>query len=320
MIFGVRICILLLLLGLFLTCAAGATLAGPPAPQLERYVDVPGGRVRTLTVNPQAPGIPLLVLHGGPGASHDYLRNLDALATERPVVFYDQLGCGSSSKPDDARLWTVSRAVEELATVRRALGLERVHLLGQSWGGALAGAYMLETGGPGVESLILCAPLLSTSRWINDQKSWLALMPGNLRAAVERAEASGAYDSPAYQEAMDVYYRRHLCRLSPWPESVNVTMERMNADIYTRMWGPSEFTATGLLKDFDLTPGLGRIKAPTLFVCGEFDEARPETMRFFSSMIPDSEVVVLQGASHMHHLERPDLFFEAVSRFLNRAG
>ncbi len=145
----------------------------------EALVDVPGGRVWTLTVNPEAPGTPLLVVHGGPGATHDYLSNLAALADERPVVFYDQLGCGASDRPGDPSLWTVDRAVDELSAVREALGLDRVHLLGQSWGGALVVSYVLETGGPGVKSLVLSAPLLSTPRWVADQKAWLARLPGS---------------------------------------------------------------------------------------------------------------------------------------------
>jgi len=269
----------------------------------EGFAEVPGGRVRYRIADADQPGTPLLVLHGGPGATWDYLEPLAALEGGRPVIFYDQLGCGDSDRPEDPSLWTLERFVDELAAVREALGLGRVHILGQSWGTMLAVEYMLTRRPAGVMSLVLSAPCLSASRWAADGRRYLQTLPEHHLQAILRAEATGVYDDPGYQEAMTAYYRRHLCRLDPWPACLNRSFERMNAAIYLQMWGPSEFTITGSLRDFERTGRLHEITVPALFTCGEFDEAAPGTTTYYHRMMPGSEIAVFEGASHEHHLE-----------------
>lgn len=246
----------------------------------EGYVDVTAGRVWFRIVGADSAGTPLLVLHGGPGATHDYLEPLAALADERPVVFYDQLGCGNSDRPDDPALWTVERYVGEVGEVRQALGLDRVHLLGQSWGGALATEYVLSNKSGGVESLILSAPLLDADRWVADQRAHLAAFPDEMQEVVREAESTGDFDSPEYQEAMATYYARHVCRTDPWPECLNRTFEKISLPVYLGMWGPSEFTCTGTLRTFSVTGRLDEVPVPVLFTCGEHDEAPPATMMY----------------------------------------
>jgi len=282
----------------------------------EGYVDVTGGRVWFRIVGADSAGTPLLVLHGGPGATHDYLEPLAALADERPVVFYDQLGCGNSDRPDDPALWTVERYVGEVSEVRSALGLTRVHLLGQSWGGALAVEYVLSENPAGVESLILSAPLLDADRWVADQRANLAAFPDEMQEAVREAEASGNFDSPEYQEAMAAYYARHVCRTDPWPECLNRTFEKISLPVYLGMWGPSEFTCTGTLRTFSVTGRLAEVPVPVLFTCGEYDEAPPATMAYFQGLVPDSELKIFEGASHEHHLEETDAYLAAVREFI----
>jgi len=284
----------------------------------ERVIDVPGGTVRAWVHGGDRPGIPLLVLHGGPGAPHDYLEPLAALADERPVVFYDQLGCGASDRPDDRSLWTLERALDELAAVRSALALERLHLLGQSWGAYLASAHLLRSGPAGVCSLTLSGPLLSAPLWMADQRRLLSNFPAELRAMVAEAERTGNFDAPAYQEAMLTYYRRHLCRLDPWPDCLNRTFDGMGLDVYLTMWGPSEFTATGNLREADLTPQLGRIGTPTLITVGRYDEATPETAEHFRRLLPDARLELFEEASHSHHLECPERYLETLRGFLSR--
>jgi proline iminopeptidase len=284
----------------------------------EGYINVTGGRVWFRVVGADSPGTPLLVLHGGPGATHDYLEPLETLADERPVIFYDQLGCGNSDHPDDPALWTVERYVGEVGEVRDTLGLDRVHLLGQSWGGALAVEYVLSAEPDGVESLILSAPLLDANRWVVDQRTNLAAFPEELQAVVRETESTGNFDSPDYQEAMADYYSRHVCRLSPWPECLNRSFERLTVPIYLQMWGPSEFTCTGTLRTFNVTDRLGEIPVPVLFTCGEHDEAPPATMAYYQSLVPGSELAVFEGASHEHHLEETDLYLAAVRGFMHR--
>lgn len=282
----------------------------------EGFAPVPGGRVRYLIADADQNGIPLLVLHGGPGCTWDYLEPLSALEGGRPVIFYDQLGCGDSDRPDDPSLWTLERYVDELVAVREALGLDRLHILGQSWGTMLAVEYMLTRHPAGVVSLVLSAPCLSVSRWAADGRRYLQSLPEDHRQAVLRAEETGAYDDPAYGEAMNAYYRRHVCRLDPWPACLTRSFERLNTEIYLQMWGPSEFTITGSLRDFERAERLHECAVPALFTCGEFDEAAPATTAYYHRMMPGSEIAVFEGASHEHHLEDTADYLSLVREFL----
>ncbi len=284
----------------------------------EGYLAVTGGRVWYRVVGDGKSSIPLLILHGGPGATHDYLEPLAALAQERPVVFYDQLGGGRSDRPDDISLWTTARFVEELAAVRRYLDLEQVHLLGQSWGSMLAVDYLLTRRPRGIASLICSGPCLSVSRFAADQRAYLGQFPAEVRRIIREKEAAGDFHSPPYQEAMMAYYRRHLCRLDPWPECLTRTFEQMGLPVYEQMWGPSEFTVTGTLKDYERAEQLKEIRLPALFTCGRFDEATPATTAFYQSRLPGAELAVFEDASHAHHLEKTAAYLAVVGDFLYR--
>jgi len=264
-------------------------------------------------------GIPLLILHGGPGAPHDYLEPLAALADERPVVFYDQLGCGNSARPADLAYCTIEYFVEELGEVRAALGLDRAFILGQSWGCMLAADYLLTQAPAGIAGLIFSGPCFSASRFVADLRGYIEQLPPELRAVIGRCEASGAYETPEYEEAVLAFYRRHVCRLEPWPGCMQRTMEKMGVEVYHRMWGPSEFTLTGTLQDYDRTGRLAEIKVPTLFTCGRYDEATPETTAGYHHLMPGSELAVFEDASHEHHLEKPEEYLSVVRNFLRRA-
>lgn len=281
----------------------------------EGMIAVPGGRVWYRAAGCDAPGVPLLLVHGGPGAPHDYLENLTSLADERPVFFYDQLGCGRSDRPDDPSLWRVERFVAELAEVRRALGLSRVNLLGQSWGAMLAVEYLL-SGALGVERLMLCAPLLSSPLWIADQRALLRNMPPKVREAVAAAEANGNFDVSSYQDAMTAYYQRHMCRLNPWPDCLQRTFAGFGMQAYLTMWGPSEFTCTGSLQTADLSPRLPELRVPTFLTCGRYDEATPTTVERFCRLIPGARMEIIEEASHIHNLEQPEEYLSIVRKFL----
>lgn len=285
----------------------------------EGYVSVTGGKVWSGIVGADKPGTPLLVLHGGPGAPHDYLEPLAALAAERPVIFYDQLGCGNSDKPEDVSLWAIERFVAELGQVRDELKLGKLHVLGQSWGSSLAVEYMLTRQPAGVVSLVLSGPLVSASRWIADQKAYLLELPEDAQDIVRRAEASGDFRSVQYQEAMMQYYRRHVCRLETWPECLNRTFEKLAYAVYLHMWGPSEFSVTGTLKQYERVDALRTLTLPVLFTCGEYDEATPATTRHYQRHLPGSEIAVFGGASHSHHLEKTEEYLKTVREFLTRA-
>lgn len=293
--------------------------AGADSTVKEGYIQVTGGKVWYRIVGADKKGIPLLTLHGGPGAPHDYFEPLEALGDERPVIFYDQLGCGNSERPSDTALWTVERFVEELQQVRTALHLDKVHLLGGSWGTMLAVEYMLRKKPEGVASLILTGPYLSSPRWIADQQMWISKLPENVRDTIRKYEENGDFASQSYQDAVMAFYREHLCRLDPWPDCLNRAVEKMGTEVYEYMWGPSEFTLNGTLKDADITGQLGLINIPTLLTCGEFDEATPATTQFYQSKIPGSEIHVFSNASHEHPLEKKDEYLEVARSFLHRS-
>ena len=257
---------------------------------------------------------PILVLHGGPGFL-SMSDGLESLWEERPVYFYDQLGCGKSDRAASNDFYSVGNYIVELADVRSALKLEDVYLMGFSWGCALACAYLLEKKPMGVKGIILCAPYLSSPVWDADQRRDIARMPAEIRGAIETGEKTGNYGD-AYQAAMMAYYDQHVCLLSPWPASLQKAFSSLNADVYNTMWGPSEFTITGKLKDFDLTTRLSEITQPVLLTCGDRDEAGVKTVKDFQERFPDACLAVIPKASHLHQLERPEIFAAVIKDFL----
>ena len=280
------------------------------------YVDVPGGRDWYEVVG-DPPRTPLLVLHGGPGFTHDYVRSLEALGDQRPVVFYDQLGCGRSDRPDDVGLWTTERAVAELEAVRAALGLEQLHVLGQSWGSMLATEYMLG-GRSGVLSLVLASPCISIPRWVEDAERFKQQLPADVLGVIERHERAGNTACPEYVAAMLVYYKRHVCRLEEWPDEVERSFAGNGAQVYETMWGPSEYSVTGTLRTFDRSDRLHEIGVPTLYTCGRHDEATPETVDWYRSLTPGADLVVFEDSAHLAHLEERERYNDVIRAFLNR--
>jgi proline-specific peptidase len=292
-------------------------MGGPAA--TEGHIEVPGGRIWYRIVGTDRPGTPLLCLHGGPGMPHDYLEPLAGLAASRPVIFYDQLGCGRSDRPADDSLWTTGRFVEELAVVRAALGLERPHLFGSSWGGWLALQYTLDRRPP-LASLILASSPPSVPRWIADCAELRAGLDEPVRAVLDSHEADGYFSCPEYQWAITQFYRRHLCRARPWPDCVERTFAGLGGDVYLTMWGPSEFgPVTGRLRDWDVTGRLPEIEVPTLVTGGRYDEARPAHLATLADGIRGAELVIFENSSHMAFIEERELYLRAVGDFLARA-
>jgi len=288
----------------------------------EGFVEFRGYRVWYRIVGDrEMPGkSPLLCLHGGPGAPHDYLEPLEVMAaTGRRVIFYDQLGAGNSDHPHNPSLWTVSLFVEELGAVCQALGLERVHILGQSWGGMLGMEYAL-TQPPGLASLIVADSPASMPQWVVEANRLRAELPSDVQETLLKHEAAGSTDDPAYQEAMLVFYRRHVCRLDPWPDCLNRAFEQLSKDpeVYNTMNGPSEFHVTGVIKDWDIVKQLGEIRVPTLVLSGRYDEATPVIAETVHRGIPGSEWVLFENSSHMPHLEEPEHYTQVVTSFLDR--
>jgi proline-specific peptidase len=268
----------------------------------------------------EAPGkLPVLCLHGGPGSCHDYLEPLERLAeTGRRAIFYDQLGCGRSSRTDES-LWTVETFVEEVGAVRDALGLDEAHLFGSSWGGMLAMEYAL-TRPAGLASLVLSSSPASIPLWAEETARLRSALPEEVRRVLDEHEAAGTIDSPEYEDAAMEFYRRHVCRLDPWHEGFRRTVAQMaeNPDVYRYMQGPNEFVVTGTLSDWDIAARLGEIDVPTLVTSGRHDECTPRQAELVHRGIPGSEWVVFEESSHMQFAEEPDRYLAVVDDFLTR--
>lgn len=265
---------------------------------------------------------PLVILHGGPGAAHDYVESIAELAevAGRPCVLYDQIGCGRSQHLPDAPsdFWTVELFRRELTTVLHRLGIaSRYHVLGQSWGGMLGMEHALEHP-PGLRSLVVADSPASMRLWVQEANRLRTLLPAEVQEALTRNEEAGTTDSDEYQQAVLRFYERHLCRRVPFPDGLERTFAQLAQDptVYHTMNGPSEFHVVGSLRSWDITGRLGDIRVPVLVISGEHDEATPAVVRPLVDAIPGARWELIDGASHCPHLEQPDYFLELVENFL----
>ena len=298
-----------------------AAMACRPAPQNvapEGFVEVPGGRVFYTTMG-TGDKTPLLLLHGGPGGRSCGFSVLKELAADRRVIRYDQLGSGQSDRPTDLDLWTTARFVDELDALRSALGLREVHILGHSWGATLATEYLLTKGLRGVRSVILSSPLISTPRWLADTRRLRSTLPEPVQSALNQCEAVTTADDPACQAANDVF-EEHFVRgaktLPAVPECNGITG---GDQVYRHMWGAAEFTATGVLRDYDRTARLGELKLPVLFLAGRHDEAAPETVADFQRRVPGAKMAVLENSAHSTYRTETAEYIRIVRQFLEDA-
>jgi len=258
----------------------------------------------------------VLCLHGGPGATHDYLLPMADLA-ERGyrVVFYDQLGCGRSEVPKNRALFVPERYVEEVEHLRRKLRLGRVHLVGSSWGGMLAIAYALKYQ-QNLRSMTTVGGLHDVPMTVAEMQRMKWLLPRRVVKILEKYEARGDYDNPAYQRAVMVFYRKHLCRLRVWPKELSYSLNHISKPVYLTMNGPNEFTVIGNIRYWDVTEKLSAIHVPTLVLTGEYDEVSPKVGRAMHKRIRNSGLVVFPGCSHTPFWEKRKAFIATWARFL----
>ena len=303
-------------IGVLLTAIACREPASVVAP--EGFVEVPGGRVFYTTMG-SGDRTPLLLLHGGPGGRSCGFSVLRELGADRRVIRYDQLGSGQSDRPVDLNLWTTARFVDELDALRSALGLREVHILGHSWGATLATEYLLTKGQRGVKSVILSSPLISTPRWLADTRRLRTTLPEPVQSALNQCEAVTTADDPACQAANDVF-EEHFVRgaktLPAIPECDGITG---GDQVYRHMWGAAEFTATGVLRDYDRTDRLGELKLPVLFLAGRHDEAAPETVADFQRRVPGARMMVLENSAHSTYRTETAEYVRIVRQFLEDA-
>lgn len=266
---------------------------------------------------------PLIVAHGGPGCTHDYVDSFAALAgAGRAVIHYDQIGNGRSTRLAEkgAGFWTVDLFMAELHNLIAHLGLGRgYYLLGQSWGGML-GAEFAITRPAGLKALVLADSPASMPVWIAETGRLRDALPEEVKAVLSRHEAAGTTGHPDYAKATKVFNARHVCRLDPPPDAVRRTNAAMEADshVYNLMIGPNEFHITGTLADWSVVDRVHLIDVPTLLISGAHDEATPATVQPFADGIPDVRWHVFPNSSHMPHVEEFDDCMKVVGEFLAR--
>ncbi|KAJ7593296.1 Alpha/Beta hydrolase protein, partial [Mycena floridula] len=267
---------------------------------------------------------PLVVLHGGPGSTHNYMLTLADLATKYsiPVVLYDQLGNGLSThlpeKNGDITFWTEELFRDELDNLLAHLGIGNDYdLLGQSWGGMLAAAYASKQP-QGLHKLVVASAPADMVQWVVAADILRKDMPLDIQEALSKHEANGTYDDPEYKKAVDVYYEKHLCTVKPMPEEFLASMKHMEEDstVVMTMNGPSEFTITGSLKTWSVIKDIPKINVPTLLTNGRHDEAQDSTMQPFFDGIQKVKWVQFANSSHTSHLEERERYMEVVSKFL----
>lgn len=260
---------------------------------------------------------PLIIVHGGPGSTHLAMYDsLNRLADERPVLFYDQLGSHFSPAKMTPDLMRLERFSDEIKHLMDGLELKKAYLLGYSWGAAVSTKFTVDNQEK-VAGLILSGPHLSTSRWIDDCNRLLSNLPVEIQDIISRCEGEGTTDSEEYRAADKFFSNRHYLRCDPWPVLVQAHRNKLNRDVYNIMWGPSEFSCSGLLKDMDLFPCLLHITVPTQFICGEFDMATPETVAEMQALVKGSSLTVIPNSGHMSFVDSNESYLSAVHAFFN---
>ena len=258
---------------------------------------------------------PIIWLHGGPGGTHDPKSSVFNLADQRKVYCYTQIGSGKSS-PTSKKYWTIKTFVEELDLLIKAWGLTEFHLMGGSWGTTLALEYYLRKKGKGVKSIVFQSPMFSAKDWHNDAKKLIQKMSAKDQKIIRYCHEIEATDSKVYKKAMMNYYLKHVLRNKKELLKAFSKPNPTGNQIYEYMWGASEFEPTGTLKTYNQVHQLKKIKIPCLIICGEHDEATPETGIKYANLIEHASFSIIKGASHAIFKEKPQVITKVINQFL----
>ncbi|HLQ39695.1 MAG TPA: proline iminopeptidase-family hydrolase [Tetragenococcus sp.] len=264
---------------------------------------------------------PLLLLHGGPGSTHNYFEVMDELANEgRAIISYDQLGCGLSKTPSRPDLWKARTWLDELEALRKYLNLQEVHLLGQSWGGMLAIEYLCDEKPTGVKSVVLASTLASNKLWEREQRRLITFLPEKYQEAIQKADESGVYAGDAYDEAIDFYMNRHCDDTVPKddaPECIRRPKVK-GTESYTVAWGPNEFSPLGTLKNHEYLEKLADVDTPALVTSGINDICTPVDAKAMYDRFPNSEWELFEYSRHMSFVEEHEKYMKVLSNWLNK--
>jgi proline iminopeptidase len=302
------------LLGLFTLFLMNACTTSTPTK--EGFIEVEGGKI-WYRIDGKGDKTPVLLLHGGPGSSSFNLDPLKELSQDRPVIFLDQLGCGRSTRITDTTLMTIEKNVEQLEQVRKALKLDKFYLYGHSWGTMLGMDYYVKYP-KGIQGLIFSSPLFSTKIWTDDADTLIKTLPEATQKAIRESERQKKYASEAYKEAMKVYYKAYVRRSDKSKSQQDTAAKFFGENVYNFMWGPSEFTATGNLLNYNRLKDLPKITVPTLLTAGEFDEARPSSVRYYTSLIPGAQFKEIPQAAHSTMMDNPKEYIGVLREFLRK--
>jgi proline iminopeptidase len=300
---------LLLIILLFFSCNRKADFP------TQGYLEVNGGKI-WYEVFGKGPEAPVLLLHGGPGGTSFGFEPLKELGYNGPIIFWEQLGSGRSDALTDTTLMTIENYVEQIEKLRNHLGLKDFVLYGHSWGTMLGMDYYL-TYPDEVKAIIFSSPLFSTDLWISDADTLIATLPDSIQQVIRYHESTEDYEQPDYQEATRLYYSLYVTR----KERPKVDRSHLNlnsgANVYLYMWGPSEFTSTGTLRNYDRLEYLSRISVPVLMMTGEYDEARPNTVAYYHSLVSGSDFKIIPDAAHSTLNDNKEETLKVVKEFLD---
>lgn len=286
-----------------------------------KMIPVMGGKYKVWTKKMGSGPIKVLLLHGGPGFTHQYLEAMESFLPEAGIemYYYDQLGCGNSDKPEDLSLWEIPRYVEEVEEVRLGLGLENFVLYGQSWGGMLAIEYALKYQ-HNLRALVISNMTAGMQSYLRRIGEVAKKLDHISLAALRVLEAMEDYDSPEYQRIMmDELYPISMCRLKPWPEPVTRAFRDANLTIYNYMQGKSEFVVTGTFKDWERWDDLHKITVKTLTLGAEHDTMDPEDIRKMATLMPNATSAICPNGSHLAMWDDQAVYFEHLLGFLQTA-
>ena len=242
-------------------------------------------------------GEPLMCVHGGPGFTSHYLEPLTDLASTVPTVLFDQAGCGRSRRGGARKVFSIDGFISELEDLRRELKIEKMRLLGHSFGGLIIGEYALRYPDR-VASLIFACVSIDIPRWIADGERLVGQLSLMQKMVLREGARTGATNSPHYLTALAAYYRKHIYGCDEIPECIGRSEAEADAQTYQTVWGSNELVVNGLARQYNLSPRLSQLRAPTMFMCGRFDEATPEAHAYFASLVPGSKLHVFERSAH----------------------
>ncbi|MCA0931374.1 proline iminopeptidase-family hydrolase [Lutimonas saemankumensis] len=296
------------------SCTSAKKNANPMLLQGEGFVEVKGGKI-WYGIMGEGDNVPLLCLHGGPGGTSKIYYKLSEIAKERPVIMFDQLGTGRSGYHQDTTLLKPELFVEQVKAIKDELNLNEFFLVGSSWGAALALEYYT-TYPEGIKGIVFNSPYFSTSIWTDDAAKLVAQLPDSIQSAIHLAERDSVFDTESYIAANSYFASKHGKRKVPVKHPYDTVPSNRNNFIYNYMWGPSEFTATGTLRNFDNHQSLKKITVPTLMTTGEYDEARPETVMNFAEMVPNAKFVLIPESGHSTLNDNGPAVLAAIQQFI----